>query len=159
MPDSDKHLCIEALATVAVVELPKDPPRRYAPLTWEQARACEQHGMTFGPHTLTHPILSRTSDAQAEFEITQSWMRLRQELKNPAPVFCYANGQAEDFGTREFVVLEKTGMLGAVTGGGGYPVATRFKATPEARFKVGRFSMPPDLADVLQYVNGVYQFK
>ena len=160
MSVSDIQLCIEALASVAGVELPKDPPRRYAPLTWDQARECERHGMTFGPHTLTHSILSRTSDAQSEAEILKSWMRLRQELKSPAPVFCYPNGQAQDFGAREFDLIRKAGMLGAVTGcTGGYASAAQFRETPEARFKVGRFSMPSDLADVLQYVNGVYQFK
>lgn len=56
-------------------------------MTWEQARGCEQMGMTFGPHTVTHPILSRTTDAQANDEITESWKRVREELNSPVSVF------------------------------------------------------------------------
>ncbi len=30
-------------------------------MSWDQARLCEERGMTFGPHTVTHPILSRAA--------------------------------------------------------------------------------------------------
>ena len=56
--DTDKHLAISQLAQVAGVVIPDLPPLHCEPMSWEQLRACEQMGMTFGPHTVTHPVLS-----------------------------------------------------------------------------------------------------
>ena len=92
VPNELKLEAIERLAIAGEVSLPAKAPARYAPMTWNQLRACEKRGMTFGPHTVTHPILSRVSDEQSRWELTESWRRLGEEASQPVPVFCYPNG-------------------------------------------------------------------
>jgi len=93
LPDAAKHEAIDRLAEAAQVALPFDAPARYAPMTWDDLRRCEQMTMSFGPHTITHPLLSRTPDAQSRHEIAGSWNRLRAQAANPVPVWCYPNGR------------------------------------------------------------------
>ena len=58
-------------------------------MTWDEARAAERNGMSFGPHTVTHPVLSQTTDDCLVQELGGSWQRLKDELANPVPVFCF----------------------------------------------------------------------
>jgi peptidoglycan/xylan/chitin deacetylase (PgdA/CDA1 family) len=150
---------IRFLAQQAGVELPKQPPPQYAPMTWDLARACEQRGMTFGPHTVTHPILSRTTDEQSTWEISHSWERLRAELFHPVPIFCYPNGKLSDFGPRELETLIKIGMIGGVTGVEGYAGPEAFRDSSAARFKIPRFGCRNALPYVVQCASGFERFK
>jgi len=45
---------------------------------------------------------------------------LRAEAAGAVPIFCYPNGQPEDFGEREFTVMRELGFSAAVTGLPGY---------------------------------------
>jgi peptidoglycan/xylan/chitin deacetylase (PgdA/CDA1 family) len=159
VPNAEKLAAIENLAREAGVEIPKIPPRHCAPMSWEDLRMCEKMGMTFGPHTVTHPVLSRTSDDEAGREISESWARLRAEARKPVPVFCYPNGGWADFGDREIAVLRRLGFLGAVVGEPGYADARAFQQSQDDRFKVQRFGFPDDLPNMIQYVSGVERFK
>ncbi|MDZ4675322.1 MAG: polysaccharide deacetylase family protein [Gemmatimonadota bacterium] len=156
VPDGEKHATIARLAVAAEVALPDSAPERYAPMSWDQARACErQTTMRFGPHTVTHPILSQTPDAQSRIELTDSWRRLREELGEPVPIFCYPNGGPEDFGSREIETMVEIGLAGAVVGTPGYAVPRVEAATREGRFRVRRFSMPSDVPHVVHCAGGV----
>ena len=79
-------------------------------------RASERKGMQFGPHTVTHPILSRAPQANMREELATSWARLRTEAEGAVPIFCYPNGQPGDYGEREVRVLRELGLRAAVTG-------------------------------------------
>lgn len=155
LPDAAKRDLIARLAEAADVEIPTTAPDRYRPMTWNEARACERGVMRFGPHTVTHPILARTAQQQAEFEIRESWSRLRMELADPVPVFCYPNGQEGDFGEREMRILRDCGLLGAVTGSPGYASQASTASDPTARFLIPRFAWSDDIAEVLQYASGL----
>lgn len=159
VPDAEKHAAIARLAAAAEVALPQKPPPRYAPLTWDEARKCEGRGMTFGPHTVTHPILSNTSDEQSELEIRRSWERIQAEVRRPVPIFCYPNGQWGDFGPREVANLQRAGLKGAVLGVGGYARIEAFHGSSENPFKVPRFCWPGQLVDLAQYVSGLERMK
>jgi peptidoglycan/xylan/chitin deacetylase (PgdA/CDA1 family) len=159
LDDTAKRTVIENLAREAGVDLPAAPPPEYAPMSWDDVRRCEQRGMSFGPHTVTHPILARTSDRQAREELADSWTRLRAEASRPVAVFCYPNGQPGDFGPREITILRELGFRGAVTGVPGYASASQVAAVPEGPFTVPRFSWPDEMATLMQYVSGVERFK
>jgi len=150
---------VKPLAAVAEVKVPARPPDKYAPMTWSQVRACETSGMRFGPHTVTHPILSLVSDAQSRSELVDSWNRLRAEARAPVAVYCYPNGRARDFGRREIDVLNALGLLGAVTGVPGYAEAARVLASPEVCFAVNRFGYPDSLPQMIQLASGAERFK
>ena len=158
--DAEKLAAILALASEADVALPDVPPPDCAPMTWEQLRACEGRGMSFGPHTVTHPILSQVDDAQSRREIVDSWARLREQARAPVPVFCYPNGGWADFGPREIATIREGGLAGAVVGAWGFADVREFGgADPDAPFRVKRIPFPDDVPYVVQYVSGVERLK
>ena len=159
VPDEMKLAAVDALAAAADVPLPATPPARYAPMSWADLRRCEDSGMTFGPHTVTHPVLSRTSDEQSHHELTESWRRLCEEARRPVPFFCYPNGRAVDFGAREIRTLLAMGMAGAVVGEPGYPWADRLHTDETARFRIPRFAYPESEDDCRQLAAGVERLK
>ena len=50
---------------------------------------------------LKSALLSRVGDEQSRGEIAESWRTLCARATRPAPIFCYPNGKANDFGARE----------------------------------------------------------
>ena len=157
VPEARKIAWISELARAAEVALPERPPTRYAPMSWDDLRGCERRGMTFGPHTVTHPILARVSADQAQREIDDSWARLRSEARSPAAVFAYPNGQPGDFGPRDFDVLRAAG-LAAVTGIAGFATSRRYR-DGDGAFLVPRFAFPDSLPYVAQIVGGLERLK
>lgn len=156
VPDAAKLEAINVLAERADVELPSNAPPGYAPMSWAQLRRCEEGGMRFGPHTDTHPILAQVSDEQARVEIRDSWRRVREEARNPTPVFCYPNGQRGDYGPREIELLEEAGLFAAVAGTPG--IAARVSPNAPARFEVPRIVFNTNVGRAVQFVSGAERF-
>lgn len=159
VPDVDKNQAVTQLAQSAEVDIPAKPPLRFAPMTWDDLRRCEKMTMTFGPHTVTHPVLSRASDAQSRFELVESWQRLRREAANPVAIGCYPNGRNGDFGEREIRILDSLGFLGAVTGIIGYADSAVIRRAAAERFRVRRFAYPDNIDDVLMVTGGAERLK
>jgi peptidoglycan/xylan/chitin deacetylase (PgdA/CDA1 family) len=154
----DRLACLADLSREADVELPAAPPPEFAPLTWDEARQLEKKGVAFGPHTVTHPVLSSTSAEHAAAEIAESWARLRAELQCPVPVFCYPHGRRRDYGEREMAEVQRLGLLGGVSGH--FDVfRPRSYRQPPAICRVPRFGFQDDLLSVLQCVSGVESVK
>jgi peptidoglycan/xylan/chitin deacetylase (PgdA/CDA1 family) len=156
LPEAQKGPFVDALARRLEVELPLAAPARYAPMSWDDARKWEERGMSFGPHTLTHAILSLSDAEQSRREIEGSLQRLRQELRDPDPIFCYPNGQAEDFGARECATLGALGFSAAVTGVPGHAQPAR---RADNLYHLRRFSFPDQIDDLLQCVSGFEHLK
>jgi peptidoglycan/xylan/chitin deacetylase (PgdA/CDA1 family) len=156
--EADRKACIARLSQDAEVDVPAKPPRQFAPLSWDDARRLEKQGVTFGPHTVTHPVLSSTSDDQARGEISVSWQRVCAELASPVPVFCYPHGRQRDFGPREMEAVQQTGLWGAVRGYPGRLSTDQFREPP-AICRVPRFAFSEDLTDILQCVSGLETVK
>lgn len=155
VPDGERHAAIERLAAAADVDLPTQPPERYAPMSWADVKRWEYRGMSFGPHSLTHPILSRTSDEQSRTELVGSWNRVCEMVQRPTPVFCYPNGLAADFGPREVATLQSLGLEGAVATTPGYADVAGFHAHPRGPFQVPRLHYPDDSAVVAHFASGL----
>lgn len=158
VPEQAKLAAIEQLATALDVEVPVRPPHRYTPMSWEQLRVLESRGMSFAPHSVTHPILSRTSDQHSERELRESWERLRTCAGSPVPIFAFPNGRAEDYGTREIATLKTLGLIGAVAGTV-ESAAHNFPRSGDDLFRVPRLAYPDDLRLLTQYVGGLERFK
>ena len=149
-----------AYAEAAGVQLPETPPQRCAPMSWDQARLCEERGMTFGPHTVTHPILSRAAPHRSKPETEESWVGLSKEVRHPVAIFCYPNGQWEDFSQREIEsVAEVGGYKAQLSGSPDVPIPLSFANDPVGRFKVMRFGFPDTLPRLVQYVSGIERCK
>lgn len=158
VPDAEKLAGIGRLARALDVELPEAAPSRYAPMSWDQLREAERHGMSFGPHTVTHPVLSQTPDAQSQMELHDSWARLTVEAREPTPIFCYPNGGWKDFGVREVQTLKQVGIAGAVVGETGFADRASLREADGA-FRVRRFAFPDRLPVAAQYASGLERLK
>lgn len=154
LPDEARVRAIEELAGEAAVSLPATPPPEYAPMTWDELRTAERLGMRFGPHSVSHPILSRVSAERSRWEIVESWNRLRQEAKHPVPIFAYPNGRLRDFGSREVEILREAGFVGAVRGLSGWADGDSFRET-DGPYQVPRLGYPDSIGGVMRAVRGV----
>ncbi|MDH5230211.1 MAG: polysaccharide deacetylase family protein [Gammaproteobacteria bacterium] len=114
-PMEDLAATMMYLSKITDCEIPKTFPSKYQPANWDRVRYFEAKGIEFGPHTVTHRILSRLETNTAIEEIKQSWLRLQQELKSPVPVFCYPTGRYVDYGPREVDIIRDTGLIGGVS--------------------------------------------
>jgi peptidoglycan/xylan/chitin deacetylase (PgdA/CDA1 family) len=153
LPDEEKWRFIHRLAEVADVDVPARPPSQYAPLSWDEVRRLEGRGLfSFGPHTVTHPILPRATDEQAERELTESWERVRTEVRRPVGVFSYPNGS---YGPREVRILQRLGLPGAVTTESAY-ASSQPDGDDAWRYTIPRFSYP-ELPDPLVQIASGFQ--
>jgi len=151
----DRSACLANLAKDAEVELPAKPPRRFAAISWDEARQIEKLGVvSFAPHTVTHPVLSSTTEEHARREISESWKRVSAELAYPVPIFCYPHGRQRDFGAREMDEVHRIGLWGGVRGYPGRFHPNDFREAP-AICAVPRFPFSDNLVDILQCVSGL----
>lgn len=101
----------EQLAGLAQVQLPQD-----LMMTSPEVKAMRQAGMQIGAHTVSHPILSLLTDAQAGQEIGDSKRFLEQLLGERIGVFAYPNGKpGEDYTPQSVEVVRNLGFDAAVS--------------------------------------------
>ncbi len=70
------------------------------PLTWAEVKEMEKSGwISFGAHTMHHPILAYLSDpAEVQYEVSESRAMLERQLQHPVRTFAYPVGQLEHIG-------------------------------------------------------------
>jgi peptidoglycan/xylan/chitin deacetylase (PgdA/CDA1 family) len=84
-------------------------------LDWSDVVEMSRNNITFGAHTVTHPILSRLPLDEAQEEIIMSRERIQQQIGSSVKLFAYPNGTSSDFTERVKGVLMDAGFLCAVT--------------------------------------------
>ena len=84
-------------------------------LNWEQVQTMHREGITFGSHTVTHPILSRISLAEAREEIVRSKTTIEGHLDCAVDLFAYPAGTARDYTEEIKKLLWNLGFKAAVT--------------------------------------------
>jgi peptidoglycan/xylan/chitin deacetylase (PgdA/CDA1 family) len=159
----DAPVCVEAIASLAgqlEIELPTRPPPEFAPISWDDVRRLARFGVTFGPHTVTHRILSLAGDEDCDWEIRESYRRLRQQTDACVPVLCYPNGGERSFGLRECQVAHRVGVKAAVTTVPGHADRDCVRDRGSLRqFALPRFPAPADNAHLLHITTGVAHFR
>lgn len=114
--NSERLRVCQMLPETLGVELPETPPEQFAPLRWSEVRELAAHGVEFGAHTKTHPILSRLSNrAELSDEIEGSKRRLEEELGTATIHFCYPNGRRVDIDETTLQLVRENGFHTAVT--------------------------------------------
>src|SRR5579863_843893 len=70
------------------------------PLTWDEIREMEESGwVSFGAHTMHHPMLAKLEDPSEVYcEVGQCRTLLEQKLGHPVRIFAYPFGQPEEVG-------------------------------------------------------------
>jgi peptidoglycan/xylan/chitin deacetylase (PgdA/CDA1 family) len=156
VPDGERRRVLAEVERALDVELPARAPAEFAPMTWDEIRGCARHDVSFGPHTVTHPIMSQLDDAAARREIEDSWLRLREETSTAAvPAFCYPNGGAGDISDREPAILRAVGFATAVTATTGHASVSSWHSSAESPFLVPRFGYTGNPAFFKQIVTGI----
>jgi peptidoglycan/xylan/chitin deacetylase (PgdA/CDA1 family) len=84
-------------------------------LNWDQVIEMSQNGVTFGAHTVSHPVLSKISLYSAEREILESKETIISKTEKPVTKFAYPFGKREEYNTELFPVLKRLGFDCAVT--------------------------------------------
>jgi peptidoglycan/xylan/chitin deacetylase (PgdA/CDA1 family) len=84
-------------------------------LTWDQIRAMCRAGISFGSHTMTHPVVSQLTEAQLESELAESKRLLEQRIASPIRHFAFPFGQPADCGKAALPVLARLGYRSAAT--------------------------------------------
>lgn len=110
---AERNQAIKRLFECCAVALNKTRPNEM--LSWEQIKEMHKHGLEFGAHTVTHPILSLLDDEEMQREILQSKQTIEAQLQTKIEIFAYPNGQPRDFDERAKQVLKKCGMRCGLT--------------------------------------------
>jgi peptidoglycan/xylan/chitin deacetylase (PgdA/CDA1 family) len=111
--------CQTRLALVDELEQALDPDAcghpRASMLTWEQMREMQAHGIRFGSHTVTHPILTCVDEQQLRDELFNSKAELEARLAEKVTGFAYPNGKPDDYNEEVKKVLRSACYSWAVT--------------------------------------------
>ena len=96
--------------------------RASLPLTWAEVQDMEKSGwVSFGAHTMHHPILAYLTDpAEIRYETSECRVILEQQLKHPVYIFAYPVGQLEHIGKNGARAVQEAGFDWAVTTIDGY---------------------------------------
>lgn len=84
-------------------------------LTWDEVKTMHLDKISFGSHTVTHPILSKISPERVWQEISVSKAVIERHLGEAVRAFAYPNGTREDFRSSTKDLLGNVGYTCAVT--------------------------------------------
>jgi peptidoglycan/xylan/chitin deacetylase (PgdA/CDA1 family) len=84
-------------------------------LSWEEVREMHRGGISFGSHTVTHPVLSRISPDRVQREVVESRREIERRLGTPITMFAYPNGRQGDFDETTKRLLKDAGYECALT--------------------------------------------
>jgi peptidoglycan/xylan/chitin deacetylase (PgdA/CDA1 family) len=113
LPEDLKLTLLSTLAEHLDVEIPRIPPERYAPLTWDELRDLHHRGVDVGAHTTSHSILTRVPVARARDEIRGSKRMLEDQLGTAVPWFCYPQGGPADYSPEVVAEVAAAGFSSA----------------------------------------------
>lgn len=118
LPNDERIKLVTTVENLCGICLTTPVPQssEYAPVTWDQCREMLESGLvTFGAHTLTHPILSSLTDTELESEVRGSIHLLETHLGIRPETFAYPNGGKEDFTPQTIELLQTENILYAPT--------------------------------------------
>jgi peptidoglycan/xylan/chitin deacetylase (PgdA/CDA1 family) len=112
LPDATRLTTIDRI----VHELdPVGGGRLPAMLDWDQVRTMASGGISFGAHTVTHPILTRLPLMEAERELRASKQAIEQETGRPAELMAYPVGRRADYSPELTELAARLGFQAAFT--------------------------------------------
>lgn len=93
---SEKWRLIQSLKETLNVPVPPVPTIQYQACTVPELMEMADHGITFGAHTVNHPILTRCDPQEWKREILESRKQLSALPNGYIDIFAYPNGTRED---------------------------------------------------------------
>jgi peptidoglycan/xylan/chitin deacetylase (PgdA/CDA1 family) len=121
---------------LAVPELAADAeahPRLLATMRWEELRELAAGGVEIGAHTVSHPHLTRLTDAELDRELGESRQRIADEVGRPARLLAYPYGEHDP---RVHAAVRRAGYAAAFAQWPGSSIRNSF-ALPRVSFYRG----------------------
>jgi peptidoglycan/xylan/chitin deacetylase (PgdA/CDA1 family) len=84
-------------------------------LHWGEVLAMSEGNISFGSHTISHPILSNISECRLREEIVESKKVIESKIKGPVTGFAYPVGRKQDFNDQVKAIVREAGYQCAVT--------------------------------------------
>ena len=84
-------------------------------LSWHEVTAMQNGGISFGSHSVTHPILAKVSLERARDEIVRAKQIIEERLGTCVRTFAYPNGRTGDFNQTTKMLLQDSGHVCALT--------------------------------------------
>ncbi len=84
-------------------------------LNWDETRQMKAQNISFGAHTVTHPVLSQVKSDRLRKEIEDSRKTIEEKLQSEVVHFAYPFGKPADIGPDARSVVEQSGFKTAVT--------------------------------------------
>lgn len=109
-------------------------------MTWDMLREMRAAGMTVGGHTVSHPVLSRISPGEQDYEVGECRRRLVAELGEPIDAFSYPVGGGRSFNQTTMDAVARHGYRWGFTYLGGYLQPGRYE-----RFALRRTAIETDI--------------
>lgn len=93
------------------------PEQGSLPMTWsEVSEMAKSEWVSFGAHTMHHPLLACLTDAdELRYEVSQCRRVLEQHLGHPVRTFVYPIGKFEQFGEKGLKAVQAAGYEWAMT--------------------------------------------
>jgi CelD/BcsL family acetyltransferase involved in cellulose biosynthesis/peptidoglycan/xylan/chitin deacetylase (PgdA/CDA1 family) len=113
IPEAERGTALSAI--YRVLGVPDDLNLPNQMLRWEEIRQMRKQGISFGAHTVTHPVLSKISGSALKREIDGSKKVIETRLQTPVSHFAYPFGQARDFSPQAKNAIREAGFKTAVT--------------------------------------------
>lgn len=116
IPTQEREECLQQLEKENVVSLATSSDfELYAPCTFEEMAFHNTKGISFGAHTVHHPILTQLPFEEAKAEISDSVAMLKNKNLLSSCIFAYPNGQSSDFNEDIKLAVKDSGCKGAVS--------------------------------------------
>ncbi|MGB0909849.1 MAG: polysaccharide deacetylase family protein [Nitrospirales bacterium] len=112
--DQSRVQAIESLSSHLEVSGNPSPDFRLM-LNWEEIKEMHGGGIRFGAHTVTHPILSKTSLPAVVDEIRESKVTIERNVGDTVTTFAYPSGRPEDYNAEIKKIVEEEGFACAVS--------------------------------------------
>jgi len=94
---AEKWEIIRSLSRELNVTVPDHPSENYQGCTVDELSTMAEHGITFGSHSVNHPILTQCEPNEWQEEIRKSYEHLCTVTKGCVKVFAFPNGMAGDY--------------------------------------------------------------
>ncbi len=155
LQNEEKLTLIDKLMQVMGIDISGQPMGKYEPLKWNEIDEMHKSKIDFHPHTITHPIITKIPRKQKVEELVEPKRIIEEHLGSKADIFCYPNGQQDDFDNETIEILKTSGYIAAVTGMEGFDFTI---ANPNL-FALRRYPIPSDYTKFKQYVSGIEVFR
>jgi peptidoglycan/xylan/chitin deacetylase (PgdA/CDA1 family) len=118
---------------------------------WDEVRALRAAGAEIGCHTQSHSALALENMLEVRRELSESRLRIEQELGVEVAHFAYPYGKPEQTGAREFSLARELGFRSATTTRKG----ALFAAHADYPHALPRIELTPSFAGATRYVHTI----